>query len=640
MYLLKIIDNIRANLSMKELDDKTINTIEKNFSDVIFSKNIQWREVTTLGIGSFINVLAEPKNDIVLSSLLKYCYENQIETFFLGAGSNLVGTDEPFNSIAIRLRANDFVKIKFGTNHVTVGAGISLYELAMACADKGFGGFAQLAGIPGTLGGSLRTNAGRLGVKTGDKITEIFGFNKKGNPWFAEAKELEWKYRYCSLPEDIIVTAAILKTTKTEKDKEISVINESITSRSKTYPKERSAGCVFKNPATGHGAGKLIDISGCKGLATGGVKVSKEHGNFFVNYNNIATEKDFLALTIDVKSKVAEKTGIYLSPEVIFANKVSNEKLKSIPKPLNVLLLKGGDSHERSVSLESAAGVSKALKDAGYNVKEYDIQQPIITNEMAKNIDVVFPVLHGGFGKNGEIQAECEKRKLKFVGSSSKASQIIIDKLKTKKIFVENDIPTLPFAILKDGDRTFPSNLKLPVVVKHLNEESTAVASIVKNMSEWDNALKTTSGDVTDMVLVEQFINGYELTAGILDGKPLPLVQICPPYDFYDFDAKYTHNHGETYYITPPDPQVVPLEIQKQIQELALKAYKATGAEHIARVDVFLSKDELKPYFLELNSIPGVTANSLLPKAAAAADIPYIQLCGILVQLAAKRYFD
>ena len=624
---------------MNQLDDKVISMIEKNFPNIIFSKNVHWKEVTTLGIGSFIKLLAEPKNDIDLSSLLKYCYEEQIETFFLGTGSNMVGTDEPFNSIAIRLKSNDFAKIKFGLSHVTVGAGISLYELAVACAEKGFGGFAQLAGIPGTLGGSLRTNAGRLGIEISDKITEISGFDKKGEPWFAASKELEWKYRYSSLPEDIIVTAAILKVTTTEKSKELSIINESIASRNKTYPKERNAGCVFKNPATGHGAGKLIDLTGCKELTLGGAKVSKEHGNFFTNYNNMATEKDFLALALDIKSKVIAKTGIYLSPEIIFANNSSNEKLISTPKPLNILILKGGDSHERPVSLESAAGVSKALRDAGYNVKEYDIQQPVITDEMTKNIDVVFPVLHGGFGENGKIQAELERRNLRFVGSNSKASQIIIDKLKTKNIFVENGIPTAPFAVLNDGEKTFPSNLNLPVVVKAPNEGSTFGVAIVKDMSEWDNALKIASGDVSGMILVEQFINGYELTAGILDGKPLPLVHICPPCDFYDFDAKYTHQQGETHYITPPDPKIIPLEIQKQVQEFALKAYKATGAEHMARVDVLLSKDELKPYFLELNSIPGFTASSLLPKAAAAVDVPYIQLCGILVQLAAKRQF-
>lgn len=624
---------------MKELDDRIIGILEKKIPDVIFSKNVPWREVTTLGIGSFIKLLAEPQNDIALSSLLKYCYEEQIETFHLGAGSNMVGTDEPFNNVAIKLRSNDFSKIKFGTNHVTVGAGIFLYELAMACADRGLGGFAQLAGIPGTLGGSLRTNAGRLGIEISDKITEIFGFNKKGEPWFAGANDLEWKYRYCSLPKDIIVTAAILKVTKTEKSKELSIITESIASGSKTYPKERNAGCVFKNPATGHGAGKLIDAAGCKELAVGGAQVSKEHGNFFVNHNNTATEKDFLALTIEVKNRVIKKAGIYLSPEVIFANKASNEKLISTPKPLNVLILKGGNSHERTVSLESAAGVSKALRDAGYIVREYDIRQPIITDEMAKDIDVVFPVLHGGFGENGEMQAECERLKLKFVGSGSKASQIIINKLKTKEIFVENDIPTAPFAILKDGEKKFPLNLTLPVVVKAPNEGSTFGVAIVREMSEWDNALKIASGDVSGMILVEQFINGYELTAGILDGKSLPLVHICPPCDFYDFDAKYTHQQGETQYITPPDPKIIPLEIQKQIQELALKAYKATGAEHMARVDLLLSKNELKPYFLELNSIPGFTASSLLPKAAAAVEIPYIQLCGILVQLAAKRQF-
>lgn len=318
---------------------------------------------------------------------------------------------------------------------------------------------------------------------------------------------------------------------------------------------------------------------------------------------------------------------------------VNDKWLKQISKPLNVLVLKGGNSHERPVSLKSASGVSKALKDAGYHVREYDIQQPVIPDEIAKNIDVVFPVLHGGFGESGEIQTVLEKRKLKFVGSGSKASQIMIDKIKTKKIFVEAGIPTAPFAIIKDGDKTFPHNLKFPVVLKAPNEGSTFGISIAKNMEEWEKALKIASGDISGLILVEQFIDGYELTAGVLDGVSLPLVHIIPPCDFYDYDAKYTHQQGETHYITPPDTKIVPPAIQKQISELALEAYTAVGAEHMARVDVLLSKDELKPYFLELNSIPGFTASSLLPKAAAAVGISYVQLCEILVQLAAKRHF-
>ncbi|OGV17883.1 MAG: hypothetical protein A2X47_03620 [Lentisphaerae bacterium GWF2_38_69] len=300
-------------------------------------------------------------------------------------------------------------------------------------------------------------------------------------------------------------------------------------------------------------------------------------------------------------------------------------------------MLKGGNSHERPVSLESAEGVSRALNDAGYNVKEYDIVEPLITQKMLENVDLVFPVLHGGFGENGKLQEALESMNINFVGSDSKASGIIIDKIKTKKIFVENQIPTARYAILKDGDKTFPSELKLPVVVKAPNEGSTFGISIVKEMSQWETALQNGSGDVSGLILVEEFIEGYELTVGILDGKVLPIVHIIPPCDFYDFDAKYTHQNGETVYNCPPEPEIIPEAAQKEIQTFALRAYKATGARDMARVDVLLCKNTMQPYFLELNSIPGFTSSSLLPKAANAAGIPYIQLCGTLAQLAARR---
>jgi len=623
-------------LMMNILSESTIKAIEDKFKTIKFHKNIPWSRLTTIGIGSYAKLVAEPSDDVSLSELLKFCHKEEIPIFSIGSGSNTIGTDAPYDGIILRLKNNDFSKIKLGDVQATVGAGATLYELAVKCADFGFGGFAKLAGIPGTIGGSIRTNAGRLGMTMADIALDVAGFTLDGEPWISQGKDIQWSYRHSSVPENVVITAMIVKLFKSEKSVELSLINECLSSRSKFYPKERNAGCIFKNPASGHVAGKLLDISGCKGLAKGGAKVSDIHANFIINTGS-SSERDILELALEVKSKVIEKTGIYLSPEVIFVDSKNKERLAMEPRKLNILLLKGGNSHERPVSLESAAGVSKALKEAGYNVVEYDISEPVITEKMVTNIDIVFPVLHGGFGENGQLQQVLEGKGLKFVGSGSEASRIIIDKIKTKKIFVDNGVPTSKYEILKDGDKAFPASLKLPVVVKAPNEGSTFGISIVKDMSEWDKALENASGDVSGMILVEEFIKGYELTVGVLNGQVLPIVHIQPPCDFYDFDAKYTHQQGETIYNCPPDSKVIPEAIQKEIQSYALKAYQATGARDMSRVDAILSKDELKPYFLELNSIPGFTSSSLLPKAAAAVGIPYIQLCSMLVQLAAKR---
>lgn len=621
---------------MNILSESLIAQIEDKFKTVNFHKNAPWSTLTTIGIGSYAKLVAEPCDDVSLSELLKFCHKEEIPVFPIGSGSNIIGTDKPYDGIILSLKSNDFSKIKLGDSQATVGAGATLYELALKCADFGFGGFSKLAGIPGTVGGSIRTNAGRLGMEMSEIVLDVVGFTIDGEPWVSQGKDIRWAYRQSSVPENVIVTAVIVKLLKTEKSAEYSLINGCLSARSKFHPKEKSAGCIFKNPATGHVAGELIEIAGCKGFARGGAKVSNLHANYITNAGN-ATEKEILDLALEVKAKVIEKTGIYLSPEVIFVDNKSRERFNMEPRKLNILLLKGGNSHERAVSLESAAGVSKALKDAGYNVTEYDIAEPVITEKMTENIDVVFPVLHGGFGENGDIQHALEEKGVNFVGSGSEASKIIIDKIKTKKIFVDNGIPTAKFETLKDGDKVFPSTLKLPVVVKAPNEGSTFGVSIVKDMTQWDKALENASGDVSGMILVEEFVAGYELTVGVLNGQVLPIVHIQTPCDFYDFDAKYTHQQGETIYNCPPDSKVIPETVQKEIQEYALKAYEATGARDMSRVDAILCKETMKPYFLELNSIPGFTSSSLLPKAAAAVDIPYIQLCGMLVQLAAKR---
>ncbi len=618
----------------KEIKIKLIDQIHHYFPDLILKNDVSWSELTTLGVGSSKPLVVEPVDDTVLPALLRFCYNENITVLPVGGGSNIVGSDCNFSGIVLKLKHSNFSKIKISHVHVTAGSGVKLYDFILKCAEKDLGGIAELAGIPGTIGGSLRTNAGRLGVSIGDFIEEVCGLDKQGNSWSANADEITWGYRSTSLPKDIIITAVIFKMNKIKSSATLCAVQESIAARKNIYPKARNAGCVFKNPIEGHGAGKLIDIAGCKGLTMGDAEVSPKHANFIVN-NSRATEKDFLDLTLEVKRRVLNQAGIYLKPEVFFANKDSYEKLISTSEILNVAVLKGGSSHERAVSLESAKGVATALKNAGYKVKEVDIQEPKVTEEI-KLADVVFPMLHGGFGEDGRIQKELENHNLCFVGCNSTSSEIIIDKIKTKLFFKENNIPAPDYAVLEHGNTEFPSNLSLPVVVKPPCEGSTFGVSIVKEMSEWNTALKYAENS-TGQILVEEYIEGYELTVGIFDGKVLPIVHILYPGEMYDYDAKYIHETGETKYITPPDYNMFPVKFQKEIQEIALRAYKTVNAKDMLRVDLIVSKKENKLYFIEMNSIPGFTSSSLLPKAAASVDIPYIQLCGKLVQLAASR---
>jgi D-alanine-D-alanine ligase len=453
----------------------------------------------------------------------------------------------------------------------------------------------------------------------------------KGNPWSAEANEIEWGYRTSSIPEDVIITAAIFKMPPAETADELENIKNAILERKTKDPRGRSAGCIFRNILPDDSAGKLIDISGCKGLELQGIEVSEVHANYFINKDG-ATEKAFLELAKKVKSKVFETTGIYLSPEVRFANKSSKEELENIPQKFKINVLKGGISSEREVSLESGSAVANALRTAGYEIIESDIKALEITEEM-KKADAVFPVLHGGFGENGEIQKLLEDAGINFIGCGSKASEIIIDKVKSKKLMDEHGIKTPPYAVLAKRDEQLPENMKLPLVAKPPTEGSTVGISIVHTQEEWDKALDETFKFGSN-ALVEQYIKGSEITVGIIDGKALPVIEIKYPGEMYDYDAKYTHAKGETLYICPPEN--VNMTIQKKAMALALDFYRATGSRDILRVDMIVDENE-ELFILEGNSMPGFTSSSLVPKAAKVAEISFVRLCASLAKKAIER---
>ncbi len=618
---------------MPHFDENFIESLKRRFPDLELQFDVPWRDITTLGVGWRVRLVVEPLDDLHLSEFLKFCHKDKIKLLVVGAGSDLVGSGGEFPGIVLRLRHNDFIRIKISHTHVTAGAGVSLYDLIVACAHNDLGGAEHLAGIPGTVGGALRLNAGRGGVSLGDFVDDLCGFDMKGAPWCSSASAIAWGYRRSSIPENVVITAAICRMKKTLPGESVERVRKVFEGYAGHYPFQRSAGCVFVNPPTGHGAGKLIDLAGCKGLSVGEAQVSDVHANFIVN-NKEASEQDFIDLAIKVKRSVVEKSGIYLAPEVRFANPDSSRQLATTPKPLSVSVLKGGASRERGVSLESGGAVAKALRDAGYEVAEFDIDKPLLPSKAAK-ADVVFPVLHGGFGEDGSIQRVMEKKGVAFVGCGSEPSMVIIDKLKTKQLLVEQGISTAAYAVVTRSDLSFPRGLSLPVVVKPPLEGSTFGISIVKEASQWEKALEDAFACGTSEVLVERYIKGVEVTAGLLDGTPLPIVEIRYPGEMYDFDAKYTHQQGETMYLCPPE--TISLEKQEEIKRIAVKAYKAVGARHMLRVDMIVSDEDGIPYVLEMNSIPGFTSSSLLPKAAAAAGIPFIQLCGTLVQLAARR---
>lgn len=591
--------------------------------------DIPWKDLTTLGVGGLTEYIVQPTNIDSLRKLILFCYENDMSYFIIGGGSNIIGSDSSIGKLVIKLPKDCMDEFVCAGNNVNVGATLSNKSFVKKALEHGFGGISPLAFIPGQIGGSLRMNAGAHGCTISDYLIEIHCLNFKGEHLVIAKDDIEWDYRSSSIHSDYIITGAVFKLPKVDMKNENITLDKLMTKRKETNAKGRNAGCVFKNPSPSTPAGKLIDMCGCKGLSVGDAVVSTEHANFIVNNGN-ATETDFLELAIKIKRIVFEKTGIYLQPEVEFANDLSFESLNSITS--TVAVLKGGTSSEREVSLESGKAVANALRSAGYNVLEVDIQALEITPEMYK-ADIVFPVLHGGFGESGELQKLMEVAGIEFVGCGSEACEIIMDKISTKKVMEEYGIKGAKDIVLVGKDYKFPNELSLPVVTKPPRDGSSFGVSLVTTLDEWKKALDF-SYKYDDRILVEEYIDGIELTVGVIDGEPLPAVEIDYPGEMYDFDAKYTHEKGETYYHCPP--KNISEDLHKQCQDIAVSFYNAVKARDVTRVDLMV-KDSGEIYVLEGNNLPGFTASSLLPKSAQEAGKSFVELCAQLALCAIKR---
>ncbi|UKI32470.1 MAG: hypothetical protein L6W00_02465 [Lentisphaeria bacterium] len=216
-------------------------------------------------------------------------------------------------------------------------------------------------------------------------------------------------------------------------------IRRELEARRSREPGGRSAGCTFRNISEFEPAGRLIEQCGFKEYRVGGLEVSAAHANYVVNVDS-GTERDYLELLREIRTAVAEKFGFYLRPEVKFVNPSTLETLLAAPVPPKVNVLEGGTSREREISLKSGAAVAQALRNAGFDVTETDLQKCCVTPEM-READVVYPVLHGGFGEDGRIQREMEDAGLKFVGSGSAACLLVMDKIATKRLADQLGLP-------------------------------------------------------------------------------------------------------------------------------------------------------------------------------------------------------
>jgi D-alanine-D-alanine ligase len=288
----------------------------------------------------------------------------------------------------------------------------------------------------------------------------------------------------------------------------------------------------------------------------------------------------------------------------------------------------GGPSAERAVSLSSGAGVVQALRSLGHTVVELDPQTPdwILPPET----DAVFLALHGTYGEDGTVQAQLEKLGVPYTGCDSGASRIAFDKVLTKQRCVEAKVPTAKFLVVESGKTPWPLGWQPPMVVKPVRQGSSVGLQFVERVADWGHALSEALR-YDSQLLVEEKIVGRETTVGILDGVALPIVEVCPKAGAYDYRNKYTA--GNTEYFCPADFDAT---TTKQIQDAALGAFLAIGGRDYARVDVMVRANG-DPIVLEVNTLPGMTETSLLPKAAKAAGLAYPELCQRMIDLALKR---
>jgi D-alanine--D-alanine ligase len=320
-------------------------------------------------------------------------------------------------------------------------------------------------------------------------------------------------------------------------------------------------------------------------------------------------------------------------------SKIENPKSKiQMKHMLRVAVLMGGPSEEHEVSLKSGQGAVEALRQRGFAAESVIIPRDASTNEACEtvrraiasaDVDVVFIALHGAFGEDGTIQQVCELLHVAYTGSDAAASKLGMDKIASRRRFLEAglDVPRSRVVEVSRHGSAAPRGLRLPLVVKPSAQGSSIGVSLVRRPSEFAPAVQE-AARYGGPVLVEEFVPGRELTVSVLGDEVLPVVEVIPKRAFFDFAAKYTA--GMTDYRVPA---FLSSDVAHRVQEAGRRAHEALGCRHFSRTDLILSEAQI-PVVLEVNTIPGLTPTSLLPKAAACLGISYGELCEQLVMMA------
>ena len=299
-----------------------------------------------------------------------------------------------------------------------------------------------------------------------------------------------------------------------------------------------------------------------------------------------------------------------------------------MPDRLHITVMLGGPSAERAVSLLSGAAVVQVLRALGHTAAQLDPRDD--SWALPAGTDVVFLALHGTYGEDGTVQRRLEALGVPYTGCDSQASRTAFDKVATKKRCMAAGVPTARYEVFTPLKTSWPSGWQPPVVLKPVRQGSSVGLQFVERVEDWSGALAEAFRYDSE-VLMEEKISGRETTVGILGGEALPIVEVRPRQGGYDYQNKYTSGRTEYFCPAPFDPATT-----RRIQQAALAAFRAVNGRDYGRVDVMVQSNGT-PVVLEVNTLPGMTETSLLPKAAAAAGISFPELCQRMIDLAMQR---
>jgi len=291
-----------------------------------------------------------------------------------------------------------------------------------------------------------------------------------------------------------------------------------------------------------------------------------------------------------------------------------------------IAVLKGGPGAEREVSLRSGAAVGRALAACGAEVTEVDVAGPDFV--LPEGTELAYNMIHGTFGEDGQIQAVLASRGVPYTGEGEEGSRLAFDKILSKEKFDAAGVPTAKWHIVRRGEKP---HFAPPYVVKAPRQGSSVGVHIVHEAAALDAALEDCFR-FGDEVLIEEFVQGRELTIGVLGGEALPIVEIVPNEGFYDYEHKYTKGASEYFVPAELSPKTT-----ASVQQTALAATRALGLEVYSRTDILLAADG-RLAVLEINTIPGMTETSLLPKAAGVVGLDFPALCEKIAALSLRRF--